>query len=61
MERALDEEVGEIIPISQRASMMELLWVCGDCGAHYPHTKECPQSCASCGAPKQNFFAPIED
>jgi hypothetical protein len=50
-----------IPPISMRASCMELLWVCGDCGEHYPRASACPEQCASCGAPKQSFYAPIED
>lgn len=48
-------------PISVRPNAMELLWVCGDCGQHYPRARECPEKCTACGAPKQHFYAPIED
>jgi rubrerythrin len=48
-------------PISVRPNGMELLWVCGDCGQHYPRARECPERCLACGAPKQHFYAPIED
>lgn len=54
-----DEE--EPAPTSLRTMMLELLWVCGDCGAHYPHTRLCPEHCLNCGAPKAHFYAPIED
>ncbi len=50
-----------VAPISVRPNAMELLWICGDCGEHYPRARECPEECASCGAPKQHFYAPIED
>lgn len=48
-------------PISVRPNAMELLWVCGDCGQHYPRARQCPERCTACGAPKQHFYAPIED
>ncbi len=48
-------------PISVRPNAMELLWVCGDCGQHYPRARQCPERCTVCGAPKQHFYAPIED
>ena len=54
-------DVDVVAPISVRPNGMELLWVCGDCGEHYPRQRQCPESCNSCGAPKQNFYAPIED
>lgn len=50
-----------VAPISIRSSFMELLWICGDCGEHYGRAQKCPESCCSCGAPKQHFFAPVED
>jgi rubrerythrin len=50
-----------VAPISVRPNAMELLWICGDCGEHYPRARECPEECSSCGAPKQHFYAPIED
>lgn len=50
-----------VAPISVRPNAMELLWVCGDCGQHYPRARECPEECNCCGAPKQHFYAPIED
>lgn len=50
-----------VAPISVRPNGMELLWVCGDCGEHYPRAQQCPESCSCCGAPKQHFYAPIED
>ena len=50
-----------VAPISVRPNAMELLWVCGDCGQHYPRARECPEECNGCGAPKQHFYAPIED
>jgi rubrerythrin len=50
-----------VAPISVRPNGMELLWVCGDCGEHYPRARECPDRCTACGAPKQHFYAPIED
>ena len=50
-----------VAPISVRPNAMELLWVCGDCGEHYPRARACPEQCVGCGAPKQNFYAPIED
>ena len=54
-------DVDVVAPISVRPNAMELLWVCGDCGEHYPRARQCPETCVSCGAPKQNFYAPIED
>lgn len=50
-----------VAPISVRPNAMELLWVCGDCGQHYPRARECPEECKACGAPRQHFYAPIED
>lgn len=50
-----------VAPISVRPNAMELLWVCGDCGQHYPRARECPEVCTACGAPKQHFYAPVED
>lgn len=50
-----------VAPISVRPNAMELLWVCGDCGQHYPRARECPDACSECGAPRQHFYAPIED
>ena len=54
-------DIDVVAPISVRPNAMELLWVCGDCGEHYPRARQCPEKCNSCGAPKQNFYAPIED
>ncbi|GAC1351206.1 MAG: hypothetical protein NVSMB1_01990 [Polyangiales bacterium] len=50
-----------VAPISVRPNAMELLWVCGDCGEHYPRARLCPEQCDACGAPKQHFYAPLED
>lgn len=50
-----------VAPISVRPNGMELLWVCGDCGQQYPRARACPEVCVACGAPKQHFYAPIED
>lgn len=50
-----------VAPISVRPNAMELLWICGDCGEHYARARECPEKCTACGAPKQHFYAPIED
>ncbi len=50
-----------VAPISVRPNAMELLWVCGDCGQHYQRARECPEECNACGAPRQHFYAPIED
>ena len=58
---AYDPETDVVAPISVRTSFMELLWVCGDCGEHYPRAQTCPEQCTSCGGPKQNFYAPTED
>ncbi|GAC1534127.1 MAG: hypothetical protein NVS3B10_28020 [Polyangiales bacterium] len=54
-------EIDVVAPISVRPNGMELLWVCGDCGEHYPRQQQAPESCNACGAPRQNFYAPIED
>ncbi len=56
-----DPETDVVPPISVRTSFMELLWVCGDCGEHYPRAQTVPEECTSCGGPKQNFYAPTED
>ena len=56
-----DPETDVVPPISVRTSFMELLWICGDCGEHYPRAQTCPEQCTSCGGPKQNFYAPTED
>ena len=53
--------VEEIAPISIRAFAMQILWVCGSCGEHYPHAAGCPEQCRSCGAIKQFFYSPTED
>ena len=50
-----------VAPISVRATAMELLWVCGDCGAHFPRSVTPPAKCESCDAPRENFFSPVED
>ena len=57
----IDPDRDVTAPISVRPNAMELLWVCGDCGQHYPRARECPDKCTECGAPKQHFYAPIED
>jgi rubrerythrin len=44
-----------------RASHTELLWVCGDCGHPYPRSQACPDGCSACGAPREHFYAPVED
>lgn len=46
---------------SIRAIATVLLWVCGDCGAHYPRSANPPELCNECGAPKEHFLAPVED
>jgi rubrerythrin len=56
-----DPQEDTIPPLSVRSSFMELLWICGDCGEHYPRAQACPESCDACGAPKQNFYAHVED
>ncbi len=64
VDRSLDDydpQEDTIPPLSVRSSHMELLWICGDCGEHYPRAQECPEECDSCGAPKQNFYAHVED
>ncbi len=63
-DRSLDDydpQEDTVPPLSVRSSHMELLWICGDCGEHYPRAQECPDECGSCGAPKQNFYAHVED
>ena len=52
---------GRVTPLSLRTTAMQLVWVCGDCGAHYPRTDECPERCTHCGAPRQHFYLPVED
>ena len=56
-----DPQEDTIPPLSVRTTFMELLWICGDCGEHYPRAQACPESCDACGAPKQNFYAHVED
>lgn len=58
---AYDPQEDTIPPLSVRSSFMELLWICGDCGEHYPRAQACPNECGACGAPKQNFYAHVED
>ena len=63
-ERSLDDydpQEDTVPPLSVRSSHMELLWICGDCGEHYPRAQACPDECGACGAPKQNFYAHVED
>lgn len=63
-DRSLDDydpQEDTIPPLSVRSSFMELLWICGDCGEHYPRAQACPEACGACGAPKQNFYAHVED
>ena len=63
-ERSLDEydaDADLVAPISIRTHAMTLLWICGDCGEHYPRAQTCPLSCDACGAPQQHFYSPIED
>jgi rubrerythrin len=50
-----------VCPISVRASAMELLWVCGDCGEHYPRSLNPPETCPNCSAPREHFYSPVED
>jgi rubrerythrin len=50
-----------VAPISVRTTAMELLWVCGDCGEHYPRSITPPEKCANCAAPRENFYSPVED
>ena len=56
-----DPESDVVAPLSLRASHTELLWVCGDCGHHYPRSQACPDGCSACGAPREHFYAPVED
>jgi len=56
-----DPEADVVAPLSLRASHTQLLWVCGDCGHHYPRAQACPDSCSACGAPREHFYAPVED
>ena len=56
-----DPESDVVAPLSLRASHTQLLWVCGDCGHHYPRAQACPDSCSACGAPREHFYAPVED
>src|SRR5438874_6729534 len=63
-DRSLDDydpEADVVAPMSIRTSVMQLLWICGDCGEHYPRARTCPERCDSCGAPQRHFYAPIED
>ena len=57
----LPDEEELVAPISIRTFLSQLLWVCGDCGEHYPRSFGCPLRCTSCGAPRQHMYAPIED
>ncbi|GAC1577629.1 MAG: hypothetical protein NVS3B20_08930 [Polyangiales bacterium] len=50
-----------VAPMSVRTTAMELLWICGDCGEHYPRSLNPPHLCQNCGGPKEHFFSPIED
>jgi rubrerythrin len=50
-----------VAPISVRATAMELLWVCGDCGEHYPRSVTPPEKCPNCDAPREHFYSPVED
>ena len=50
-----------VAPISVRATAMELLWVCGDCGEHCPRSVTPPEKCINCDAPREHFFSPVED
>jgi hypothetical protein len=56
-----DPESDVVAPLSLRASHTQLLWVCGDCGHHYPRSQGCPDGCDACGAPREHFYAPVED
>jgi hypothetical protein len=56
-----DPDVDVVAPLSLRCAVMQLLWVCGDCGEHYVRAQECPTKCDACGAPREHFYAPIED
>ena len=63
-ERSLDDwdpDEDLVAPISIRTQVMTLLWICGDCGEHYPRAQTCPTQCDACGAPQQHFYSPIED
>lgn len=56
-----DPEEG-VIPLTLRTTAMQLVWVCGDCGAHHPrHGAHCPDLCSGCGAPREHLYSPIED
>lgn len=50
-----------VAPLTIRPIDMELVWVCGDCGEHYPRTNLAPAVCDWCGAPRQHFYGPAED
>jgi rubrerythrin len=56
-----DPSRDRVAPLLVRPIDMELIWVCGDCGEHYPRTLLAPETCFSCGAPRQHFYGPAED
>lgn len=56
-----DDAESDVVPASLRSTLMRLVWVCGDCGEHYTRRGGCPSLCRACGAPRENFYAPVED
>lgn len=56
-----DEFESEPVSATLRSTLMRLVWVCGDCGEHYARHGGCPAVCKGCGAPRENFYAPVED
>lgn len=56
-----DDADADVLPASLRCTLLRLVWVCGDCGEHYTRRAGCPLLCRTCGAPRENFFAPVED
>ncbi|GAC1545733.1 MAG: hypothetical protein NVS3B10_09800 [Polyangiales bacterium] len=56
-----DPDCDVVAPLSMRTSCMQLLWVCGDCGEHYPRSIACPARCGACDAPREHFYSPLED
>lgn len=57
-----DADHDVVAPLPLRTTVMQLVWVCGDCGEHYPrHVGGSPRRCDACGAPREHFFSPTED
>lgn len=48
-------------PPETRASDMELIWKCTNCGYIFPVGTPLPETCPNCGKPKQFFEHVVED